>query len=592
MIKGKAQVAMGVLAITSGVVLSGCVDHDYDLKKENIDLTITVGGNNLTLPGSSTDVYTLEQLLNLSSNSAIRPVTQDGEFGLSKGDYVLTRSGDINSDNVEVNVVNLSKLTGSTSTTPLSPFYNDGSTQKLVIETDEILNGLDISDDEVTKELVSLKSVTTDIPMTFEIDYISDDFSGAVTVEPGFLLNFDPSWTVVLEGSSKQFAEMVTPCQARFTKAMTFAKGRPLVLEINLTAVDLTKIPSGQGLYAPGHFRLDSDIRTLGKISVSSSEVAKGSAAHVTLLTHAAVKSAELLTATGVVDPKIDIKDVNVSITDIPSFLRDSDNNLDVANPQIYLTVDNMSPVEVTLNAVISAFTPDGKETSVGIGSQYGTDAIVLKPETTNVICLSRTGAGSDPNATAFVKVPDLGSLIASVPDRLTMSKIAVKSAMKECTIVMGRTYKVGGSYEVVVPLVFGPDMELFYTTVEDDWNEDLNKYSFHEALVTMNVYNTIPLNMEPKVVALDRQGNEITDITATVEGTVSAGTEASPSESTLTVKLKSTASNIGAMDGVKLVFHASSDGRHTDVPLNASQYMRFTDIKISILGGVDIDLN
>lgn len=584
--------SVAVLVITSAVALSSCVDHDYDLKKDNLDLTITVGGNNLTLPGSSTDVYTLEQLLNLSDNSAIRPVRNDGEFGLSKGDYVLTRSGEISTDNVEINVVNLSKLTGSTSTTPLQPFYNDGSAQKIVIETDEILNGLDISDDEVTKELISLKSVTTDIPMNFEIDYISDDFNGPVTVEAGFLINFDPAWTVVLEGASRQFAEMVTPCQARFSKAMTFSKGHPLALEINLKAVDLTKLPAGQGLYAPGRFRLDSDIRTLGKISVRSSEVTPGSAAHVTLLTHASVKSAELLTATGVIDPKIDVKDVNVTINDIPNFLRDSNNNLDVANPQIYLTVVNMSPVEVTLNALISAYTPDGKKTSVGIGAMHGTDAIVLKPQTTNVICLSRTGAGSDPSATAFVKVPDLGTLIATVPDRMVMSDITVKSAMKECTLEMGKTYAVSGNYEVVVPLVFGPDMELYYTTVEDKWNEDLKKYSFHEALVTMNVYNTIPLNMEPTVVALDHQGNEITDITATVVGTVTAGTENAPSESVLTIKLKSTAANIGAMDGVKLVFHASSDGRHTDRPLNASQYMRFTDIKISILGGVDIDLN
>ena len=97
-------------------MLTACVDHDYDLSKD-IDLTVTLGGNELTLPTSSTDVYTMAQILDLDpENSSIKPVETQGQYGLNKGDYVLTQTGDPSESTVSIDAVNLSDITGSTVT--------------------------------------------------------------------------------------------------------------------------------------------------------------------------------------------------------------------------------------------------------------------------------------------------------------------------------------------------------------------------------------------------------------------------------------------------------------------------------------------
>ena len=70
------------------IVVSSCVDHDYDLGKD-IDMTIQVGGEEFTIPSSSTDRLLLSQILNLDESSSIKPVETEGQYGLSVGDYVL-----------------------------------------------------------------------------------------------------------------------------------------------------------------------------------------------------------------------------------------------------------------------------------------------------------------------------------------------------------------------------------------------------------------------------------------------------------------------------------------------------------------------
>ena len=70
----------------------GCVDHDYDLS-EDIDLTISLGGDNLTVPGSSTEQIFLSKILDLNEGSSIKAVEVDGMYGLAKGDYVLLQEG-------------------------------------------------------------------------------------------------------------------------------------------------------------------------------------------------------------------------------------------------------------------------------------------------------------------------------------------------------------------------------------------------------------------------------------------------------------------------------------------------------------------
>ena len=66
---------------------ASCVDDSYDLTKD-IDMTITVGGD-LSIPGSGTEEFTLEEIMDLEDNSVVKADAQ-GNYALNKADTTET----------------------------------------------------------------------------------------------------------------------------------------------------------------------------------------------------------------------------------------------------------------------------------------------------------------------------------------------------------------------------------------------------------------------------------------------------------------------------------------------------------------------
>ncbi len=115
---------------------------------------------------------------------------------------------------------------------------------------------------------------------------------------------------------------------------------------------------------------------------------------------------------------------------------------------------------------------------------------------------------------------------------------------------------------------------------------------NFNEVKVTVVAVSTIPLTLTPDVEALDRDGNVMTSVTATVDGTVGGGSLDTPSRSNLVISIKSTGKNLDGLDGIRYKFTAVSDSESAGAVLNSAQSLRFEEIKLSVIGGVTIDLN
>jgi hypothetical protein len=75
--------------VSSCAILTGCVDESYDLEKD-IDLTVTIGGDNLTFPIGSTEAITLKKIFDLNEDEENTLKSNKGEISsLSLGDYYL-----------------------------------------------------------------------------------------------------------------------------------------------------------------------------------------------------------------------------------------------------------------------------------------------------------------------------------------------------------------------------------------------------------------------------------------------------------------------------------------------------------------------
>lgn len=585
-IKRHLSRVMAVSLIATGA--TSCVDHDYDLT-EDIDLTVQLGGESLTVPTSSTDVITLSQILDLKEDSSIKTIETSGEYGLEKGDYALIQEGNSTPSNFDVPEVTIGTINGNTTTTQLPEFYNVG-VDKITEEAHPSFNAIHLQDDNVTTDLVSIESADLDVDIVFEVGYTSTDFRGTAYIEKGYVATFDPSWTVVIsDPATAQYLESVSQNEIRFKDSYPVTPTHPLNAQIKLTKIDFTKVPQGQGLYAPGHFLIDSRLESSGNISLTMSDLPVGQKANLTLVTTTKVSAAKILKVRGVVDPKININTTSFDINDIPDFLSDPENKLDIDNPQIHLTITNSSPLSIELSGKLTSYSKGSETATVGVGAAYGTKPVIVMGNSTTefVICRKAvTGSAND------IEVADINKLISTIPDRISFHDATSKAIPEVAEYNLGTTYTYNCEYKAVIPLAFGESMKLHYTHEEADWDEDLEKYNFNTVEVTADVLNAIPLDMKPSAIALDHNGNELSTVTATVEDIIKAGTPAQPSTTALKITLRSTGKNIKDLDGVRLVFDATSNSAYQGINLNDQQTLKFENIRITVKGGVLVDLN
>lgn len=590
-----ASYALALAAI--GTMVTGCVDHDYDLSKD-IDMTVTVGGNELTLPASSTAAITLSEILNLDENSSLQPLEAD-MYGLKKGDYVVREKANPSHSTISIDEVNLSSLKGSTDITPLPKFVELPGSYETVVSTGDIHSDMHISDDNVTRELVSLVSAETDLEMDITVFFKSEDFTGTAYIKKGYQADFSSDWTIqVADAKTASLVKVIGGHTLEFLNDTPFGtESVPLTLKIKIVKFDLSHAGAGQGLYAPGKFKLDSEIVFSGDVAIHT-DALRAHEANLTLVTKTEIPVARLLAVTGKIDPKITIDPTRFEISGVPDYMNDPKNNLDVANPMLFLTVTNNSPVKVNVWATLKAQKTDDSLTApVVIGSANA--PIQIKPNAVTEVCVCRTlPAVTEPNVT-YVQVSDLSTLFESVPKEVIADPISAKSDVNEVVTIRLSSpaqpveYSFVTDYDVVVPLAFGDNLEFYYDTTENwDDEDDLDKYNFDEVDLSFDAVSTLPLDLVPRVEALDADGNVISNVYADVNGSVKAGNVDAPSTGSITAKIHSTAGNIKNLKGVRVYFNATNTAASAGKPLNENQSIAFKNILISVKGGVTIDLN
>lgn len=584
------------MIVGTALLFTGCVDNDYDLSKD-IDLNVTVGGKELTMPEGSIEEITLSQILDINDGSSIKAAAQ-GQYGLNEGDYVLVQDGSPTESSISIDAVTLRNVVGSRTETTLDPFIVVPGLPEIVVPTGDVTSEISISDDDVTTDLRTLSWVRTDISATLDLHYVSSDFTGEAIIKEGLKLTFDEHWVIeIADAATKAFAKMENGHTLVFTSDKNIGDVKnPLRLNITVKEINLSKLGAGQGLYKPGHFHLTSNVNVSGNVAIASHAIENG-IAHLEFVSETKIPTARLLAVRGTVDPQININETSFKINDVPDVLSNGDNNLDIANPQLYFTVTNTSPVGVFINAMIKSVDTNGVERNVGIGSNYGTKAVKIEPSSTTKICICRDGSQITDGSTV-VEVSNLSTLLTTVPDHIQLTQIEARADQsKEVEFTLSTAsapvkYSFNANYEAIIPLSFGDKLKLVYTTDERNWDEDLSDYNFNEVDVVITAVNTIPLNMMPEIEALDRNGNVLNTVTATITGEVNAGSIANPSTCTLTAKLKSTGNNIKDLDGVSLRFTASGDAATAGQPLNEKQSLTFPTVRVTVAGGVTINLN
>ena len=293
---------------------------------------------------------------------------------------------------------------------------------------------------------------------------------------------------------------------------------------------------------------------------------------------------------------KSDIGDIApIVLNDMPDFLNDPDVTLDLANPAIFVEVNNPLPAQakttITLTSVYDDRDPVTKVAGIEIKTGHKVYCLAEDPASANV--------PSDYSELDVVpvQIAGLGDLLEKLPKEINVDLDDVVMDIKDITIP--EEYELSLSYKVYTPMEFGENFKLVYQGTEEGLSADLsdiNKVNTKGISIKANAVTNLPLNLTLTLDAMDSNNNSLKDIFYVNELVIPAhngaadATSKHPIELTLTAKEGYSISNLlSRLDKIqyRAVAEAKDKGKLTEKAM-----IKLEDITITLLGGISYDAN
>lgn len=556
-----------------------CVDNKYDLDKD-IDMTINVGGEYLTIPAGSTDTTFLSKIIEVEEGDMLQP-------DVTTHVYHLTKKDDIS---VEPTVVAQVTINGAETSLEkgLAEFSIGDEVEETVdVELDES-NSLEAVADDIDEALKELGALEAQTPATMTVTF---GFDGG--------LKFDE---VKAKNLKVKFPDFLVFEKGEVEEGNTLTLNETLSTtprKLNVIGYRFGDKP-GEGIpVVDGNISIKKEVFMQGVVQVVN---ASGSG-ELKMTMYVTLDEMTVNSVTGVIQPNIEAETTKIELNDLPDFLKDEDTRLDITNPVILLKADNPLETDVEIDAVLTPkknnVNIEGHEVKIGTG--YGQNKVALIPGT-NIIALSRTGECSIEGVTENIKVEDINNLLETIPDDIDVNLQPIVRNENYYNAELGKEYDLPASYEVDVPLSFEQGLNIVYNDSVQDLNKDLNdldKVSLKNAKIMLSVDNAIPLKLQLKaenVQIKDMYGNELTAVKKTMEEDKQYVTESTDGEKPATSELvlSLTSDDTAFLSKIdRICFKITAvPGSATGVPLKDTQWLKVTSVKLSVPGGVNVDLN
>lgn len=574
-----------------GVLLSfplwtvSCVDNKYDLDKD-IDMTVNVGGEYLTIPAGSTDTAFLSKIIEVKEGDILQP---DAATRV----YHLTKKDDINVEPTTVKEVTIDETTTNLSSTEIVNATSSSNVEvSAPVTTSGDFEAKSNNIDEALKELGALYAKTP-VDLNLKIDFTNTGDLSFTKVKANKLRIVFPDYIVFKAEEGIQGHELILDGQVLSEDGSSYSR------TLKVEGYEFSKNPGS------GEKPVDGTLTIVGEISMEGDVITSGisGSGTLSLVPTAVLGEMTINSVNGVIQPNIKAETTNIELNDLPDFLKDEETRLDITNPVILLIANNPLETPVEVDAVLTPMKNntqiEGKK--VEIGSGYDKDPVKLTPGD-NVIALSRTGESSLEGVTANVKVENMNNLLETIPDDIEVDLKPVVRYEEYYTAELGIAYEMPSSYEVDVPLSFEQGLNIVYNDSIQDLNKDLNdldKVGLKNVKVILSVDNAIPLKLQLKaenVQIKDVYGNELSAVKKTIEEDkqyVAESTDGEkPAASELVLSLTSDdTAFLSKIDRICFKITAVP-GSATGVPLKDTQWLKVTSIKLSVPGGVNVDLN
>lgn len=591
MTKKNINVLAAIAMIATGAFVAGaCTDSDYDFN--NIDNTVGIGGE-LTLPGSSTDTIKLADVLDLDNSDCVK--VRDN------GDYVFEQTG----DEIEVTEIRVDGFTIMEKLTSGQAFVIDlESMAKKNAKTHartKFSNTQRIrrftydghSDDVVDLTRVSINPASMDLSVHFP--------QGLSSVMPTIdkLQFFMPEYIVVGSVSGNGNGTLSHSGTVITLTGVNTSRDLSLTVTTDELVFSADNMDNGELTIENGDITLTGDIDM--SLEATLDITGTPSQTRFEINNTFNLDTFKPVSAVGKFDPSIDLNSLgNIEINGVPEFLTDGDVRADLDNPQIMVAINNTMNATGLVNGTITA-TKDGRKTASVTVPQ-----MTIHPATTTNICICRRKTAeieAEYGSNAY-EVPELSTLIETIPDNISFDAEAMADKTKESEFMLDHTYTIAPKYSVEAPIAFAENASIVYKDSIDGWHKDLEDYDLSDdacITVTANIENRVPAYLTLTATPIDENGNDIsTDVNVEVSGTVIASPDGEESAYTpLTINItKKTADAMKKIDGLRLTIQGkakSEDGTDsvTGKTLNSKKHFLIArDVKIKVTGKIIADFN
>lgn len=529
------QSIFGLAALTgAATLLTGCINNDYDLS--NVDTTSEIKINNLTIPVNF-ETITLGEIFDIDEDSKIQPVTINGrEF------YAVTQHGEIDSKSINIPAFS--------TTAPTVPETNakfdlqlqtpaTGNRAALPATFDYLYNLEDFTPQQVKIVATGIDNAVREIhvlecqPMNFKVTFRETQLPSYVTLSFD-RLELEIMKGLIFESLPSNYSYNASTGVLSITNVA--CPDKTFTLSLTATGIDFTKTST---TVQNGTFNYQGQVKLISGVLRATVDL---TAAVQNFTPNAQVNfnvktTIDPLTATyfsGVVQYDITGNGLDISpvtLNDLPDFLNQEGTDLKLANPQIYLNINN--PV-----AIFGLYFQTGLELSAIRGSQttpYTPDnGKLIKTEPNNSgpynFLLSPENV-TEPlsyyaNDLQHIPFTGLSQILSGngLPDEIGIKLLNPQLPLQSVT-----RFKLGnpvpgivGSYDFIAPLALKTGSQIIYGDTKDGWgDDDIDKLKITALSIEADVTSSLPLDATLEAYPIGRDGHRIPGIKA--HGTIPA---------------------------------------------------------------------
>lgn len=566
------------LSVALVALSTSCVDDAYDLS--NIDTNAELKVNSLVLP-LKVDEVSLDEMLVLDDNSRIKVIN---------GEYVLIEEGEFESDELKLDPIHADAPEGSRTEKYLDLVLPDMNEIGRQMSSSEAITAEYHIKEDFSNYKFDLKNISEYL---LSLDKIEIDVSLNTNLKIEGI-NFDEMLSVDFEDITLHLPKGLGisnhPGVYDPETGILFIDHMPTIDNgVNLS-VDILSIDFKQaGIFLDEYMHsMSFDERiTLaeGKIIVKTDDVSK-LPQQIKLVKECDFGEIDVTSFSGKI--RYDFEEFDIAPIDlngIPSILNQEGTDIRVANPQIYLSINNPAAqykltAQTGLKFIAHRAGQQDQEYVMDndyftIGCDKGNEAQIfcLSPKKPINYYTGFEGAN-------HVQFSSLGNILSGkgMPSSISVSLVNPRIAEQYVeNVELGKNLgKVKGKYLFFSPLALAKESIIVYSDELTGWNnEDLDALTITELEVNTDITSDLPIGLKIVGYPIDKDGNKINNVDV-------EGVNIDANAKNQAVKIRITGA-IEHLDGIR--FEAMATADDSESSLKPSQKISLKNIKVRVSG-------